>query len=98
MRAWTIEEARRALEFTAEALEQRIDVDCYLDSGNPVRRLVELAARKHALLLVVGTPGGASDQPPSIIASGVSRSAPCPVVVVRHGSRVPHLHLPQDDS
>jgi nucleotide-binding universal stress UspA family protein len=98
VRAWTVEEARRTLEFTADALEQRIDVDCYLDSGNPVRRLVELAARKHALLLVVGTPGGASDQPPSIIASGVSRSAPCPVVVVRHGSRVPHLHLPQDDS
>lgn len=29
----------------------------YLDSGNPVRRSVELAERTRALLLVVGTRG-----------------------------------------
>jgi nucleotide-binding universal stress UspA family protein len=88
---WTPAEARRALELTAAGLSGRVDVDCYLEAGNPVRRLVEFSARKRALLLVVGTRGPASSWPASIVASGVSRSAPCPVVVVPDGAAVPEL-------
>jgi len=90
---WTVDEARRALQLTAEALAHRVDVDAYLDSGNPVRRLVELAERKHALLLVVGTRG----VPASIVASGLSRSAPCPVVIVREAAAVPALDTAHHD-
>jgi nucleotide-binding universal stress UspA family protein len=89
--AWTPEEAQRALELTAEALEHRVEVDCYLDSGNPVRALVELAAHRRALLLVVATRGPGSGRPTSMVASGVSRTAPCPVVIVPEGTHVPDL-------
>jgi len=92
--AWTLEEARRALELTAEALDGRVEVDCYLEAGNPVRRLIEFAARKRALLLVVGTSGLVSNRPASIVASGVSRSAPCPVVVVPEEIAPPDLASP----
>lgn len=92
---WTLEDARTALELTAEALEGRIGVDCYLEAGNPGRRLIEFAARKRALLLVVGVPGPASGRPSSIVASGVARNAPCPVVVVPDGTAVPELESPQ---
>ena len=93
--AWTLEEARQALELTAETLESRTGVDCYLEAGNPVRRLIEFAARKRALLLVVGVRGPISGRPSSIVASGVSRNAPCPVVVVPDGKAVPELEPPQ---
>lgn len=52
--AWTLEVAMRALELTAATLDGRVGVDCYLDAGNPVRRLVEFAARTRVLLIVVG--------------------------------------------
>lgn len=89
--SWTLDEARRTLDLRAEALDGRIEVDCYLEAGNPVRRLVELAARKRALLLVVGTRGPIASRPASIVASGVTRSAPCPVVVVPDGTPIPEL-------
>jgi nucleotide-binding universal stress UspA family protein len=89
--AWALEEAMRALELTAAALESRVGVDCYLDPGNPVRRLVEFAARTRALLLVVGTQAQASGRPPSIVASGLTRAAPCPVVVVPETAPLPEL-------
>jgi nucleotide-binding universal stress UspA family protein len=89
--SWTLDEARRTLELRAEALDGRIDVECYLEAGNPVRRLVEFAARKRALLLVVGTRGPIASRPPSIVASGVARAAPCPVVVVPDGTAIPEL-------
>jgi len=92
--AWTLEEARRTLERTAETLESRVVVDCYLEAGNPIRRLIEFAARKRALLLVVGTNGLVSSRPASIVASGVSRSAPCPVVVVPQEISLPDLDSP----
>jgi nucleotide-binding universal stress UspA family protein len=85
LRALTVPEARRALELTAGALESRVDVDCYLEAGNPIRRLVEFAVRRHTLLLVVGTHPQITGRPSSIVASRVSRSAPCPVVVVPEG-------------
>jgi nucleotide-binding universal stress UspA family protein len=88
---WTPAEARRALELTTAGLLGRVDVDGYLEAGNPVRRLVEFAARKRALLLVVGTRGPASSRPASIVANGVARSAACPVVVVPDGTAVPRL-------
>jgi nucleotide-binding universal stress UspA family protein len=91
LRTWTMDEARRALELTAEALDRRVAVDVYLDSGNPVRRIVELAERKRALILVVGTSTPVPGRPPSITASGVSRSAPCPVVIVPETAPVPAL-------
>jgi len=89
--AWTLEEAMRALELTAASLESRVGVDCYLDAGNPVSRLVEFSARTRALLLVVGTQARASGRPPSIVASGLTRAAPCPVVVVPEAAPVPEL-------
>jgi nucleotide-binding universal stress UspA family protein len=89
--AWTLEEAMRALELTAAALDSRVGVDCYLDAGNPVRRLVEFAARTRALLLVVGANAPSSGRPPSIVASGLSRAAPCPVVVVPEAAPLPEL-------
>jgi nucleotide-binding universal stress UspA family protein len=92
--AWTLEEAMRALELTSAALESRVGVDCYLDAGNPARRLVEFSARTRALLLVVGTHARASGRPPSILASGLIRAAPCPVVVVPEVATLPKLHNP----
>jgi nucleotide-binding universal stress UspA family protein len=89
--AWTMEEARRALEMTADALQHRVPVYVYLDSGNPVRRLVELAERKRALLLVVGTRGPLTGRPSSMVANGLARGAPCPVVVVPETAAVPAL-------
>lgn len=88
---WTPAEAMRVLERTTVGLLGRVDVDYYLEAGNPVRRLVEFAARKRALLLVLGTRGSASSGPASIVANGVSRNAPCPVVVVPDGTAVPEL-------
>lgn len=84
----------RALELTAATVDSRVGVDCYLDAGSPVRRLVEFAARTRALLVVVGTHARASGRPPSIVAGGLTRAAPCPVVVVPEGAPVPEL----DDS
>jgi nucleotide-binding universal stress UspA family protein len=89
-----LDEARRALELTAQMLEHPFGTDCYLDSGNPVQRLIDFAARKRALLLVVGTHGRFSPRPTSIVASGVSRNAPCPVVVVPDGIAVSALSWP----
>jgi nucleotide-binding universal stress UspA family protein len=79
---WTMDDARHTLELMADVLHPRVDVDVYLDSGNPVRRLVELAERKRALLLVVGTGSAPANGPRSIVAGGLARSAPCPLVVV----------------
>ena len=81
----------RALELTAATLDGRVGVDCYLDAGNPVRRLVEFAARTRALLIVVGTHARESGRPPSIVASGLTRAAPCPVVVVPEAAPLPEL-------
>lgn len=89
--AWTLEEAMRALERTAATLDSRVGIDCYLDAGNPVRRLVEFAARTRALLLVVGANAPSSGRPPSIVAGGVARAAPCPVVVVPEAAPLPEL-------
>jgi nucleotide-binding universal stress UspA family protein len=94
---WTLEEARRALELTADTLAGRVAVGCYLDSGNPVRRLAEFAARKDALLLVVGTRAPANARPPSIVASGIARAAPCPLVVVPEAAPVPDLDAGRPD-
>jgi nucleotide-binding universal stress UspA family protein len=88
---WTLEEARTTLELTAEALQGRVPVECHLDSGNPLRRLAEFAARKRALLLVVGTRAPATGRPQSIVASGLARGAPCPLVVVPEVAPVPEL-------
>lgn len=85
---WTLDEAMRALERKAVALEGRIEVDCYLDAGNPVRRLVEFSGRTRPLLLVVGT---RSRTTPSIVASGLMRAAPCPLVVVPEAAPGPEL-------
>jgi nucleotide-binding universal stress UspA family protein len=89
--AWTLEEAMSALALRAVALDSRVGVDCYLDAGNPVRRLVEFAARTRALLLVIGTISPALGRPPSIVASGLIRAAPCPLVVVPEAAPLPEL-------
>lgn len=89
--AWLPEEARRALELAAESLDGDIDVDCILEFGNPMRRLIEFATGARALLLVVGVNGEAAERAPSIVARGVSRRAPCPVVIVPESAAVPAL-------
>ena len=88
---WTPEQARAALELTAATVDGAVDVDCYLEIGNPVRRLTEFARDTRALLLVVGTSTDAADRPASLSARGVARSAPCPVVVVPESAAVPAL-------
>lgn len=88
---WTLEEARTMLELTADGLRDRVAVECHLDSGNPLRRLAEFAARKRALMLVVGTRAPATGRPPSLVASGLARAAPCPLVVVPEAAPVPEL-------
>jgi nucleotide-binding universal stress UspA family protein len=93
--AWTAEEAIDALELTAAAVDAALAVDCHLELGNPARRLVEVAERERALLLVVGTSDDAH-RPPSIVVRGIARSAPCPVVLVRETAPVPRLD-PADD-
>lgn len=92
---WTPDDARAILELTTEALDHPFGVDSYLDSGNPVQSLVELAARKRALLLVVGTNGRLSPRPTSIVAGGIARSASCPVVVVPDGIAASKLGWPE---
>lgn len=82
LQGWTLEEALTALELTARTLDSRVGVDCYVDAGNPIRKLVEFAAQRQALLLVVGTNVSGTGRPPSIVAGGLARAAPCPVVVV----------------
>ncbi len=88
---WTLEEALSALELTARTLDGRVGVDCYVDAGNPVRRLVEFATLTRALLLVVGTNARAQGHPPSIVAGRLIRAAPCPVVVVSETTPVPAI-------
>lgn len=95
-RWWTLGDARRALELTAEKLEARIGVDCVLELGNPTRRLVEVAATRHALLLVVAA-GGGGGNPASIVPAGIARGAPCPVVVVPADIEPPELDAPPSD-
>jgi nucleotide-binding universal stress UspA family protein len=90
-RKWTLEEALSALELTAKTLDDRVEVDCYVDAGNPVRRVVELATLVRALLLVVGTSASANGRPPSIVVGGLGRAAPCPVVVVSESAPVPPI-------
>jgi nucleotide-binding universal stress UspA family protein len=94
--AWTLEEAKRALELNADVVDG-VEVELYVDSGNPVRRLLELAEQKRALLLVVGTPGPRTGRPPSIVASGLSRGARCPVVVVPETASTPSLDALRQD-
>jgi nucleotide-binding universal stress UspA family protein len=94
-RAWTLEEALNSLRRNATKLDDRIEVDCYVDAGNPVRRLVEFAALTQPLLLVVGRNDSATGRIPSIVAGGLVRAAPCPVVVVSDTAPVPLLARPE---
>lgn len=65
------------------------DVDCgaqwLVEVGHPVDRLVAVAEREGASLIVVGSTGPRSSLLGSISAD-VSRRAPCPVVVVAPGA------------
>jgi nucleotide-binding universal stress UspA family protein len=90
-RNWTLEEALSALELTAKTLDERVGVDCYVDAGNPVRRLVRFATLMQPLLLVVGTNASGPGRPASILAGGLIRAAPCPVVVVPGKAPVPPI-------
>jgi nucleotide-binding universal stress UspA family protein len=87
---WTPEEARRALELTAGSLDGDLAVDCILELGHPMRRLIEFARASRALLLVVGA-GEAAGRPPSLVGRGLAKSAPCPVVIVPESAGVPAL-------
>jgi nucleotide-binding universal stress UspA family protein len=65
------------------------DVDCgahwTIEAGHPADRLVAVAAKEAASLIVVGSTGPRSSLLGSISAD-VSRRAPCPVVVVAPGA------------
>jgi nucleotide-binding universal stress UspA family protein len=94
-RRWTLEEALSALELTAKTMDDRVDVDCYVDAGNPVRRVVEFATLVRALLLVVGRSASGKARPLSMVAGGLGRAAPCPVVVVSEHAPVPPIVRPR---
>lgn len=94
-RNWTLEEALSALELTAKTLDERVGVDCYVDAGNPVRRLVRFATLMRPLLLVVGTNAPGPGRPASLLAGGLIRAAPCPVVVVPGKAQVPPIGPPR---
>lgn len=55
------------------------------ESGEPVRKIVEIAAADHADLIVIGTHGrvGRLRALVGSVADGVVRNAPCPVLTVR---------------
>jgi nucleotide-binding universal stress UspA family protein len=85
-----------ALSSIAERLhdltENVADVDCgahwVVEVGHPADRLVAVAEKEAARLLVVGSTGPRSSLLGSISAD-VSRRAPCPVVVVAPGADQP---------
>ena len=75
--------------------ESACEVDCgahwLVEVGHPADRLVAVAEKAAARLLVVGSTGPRSSLLGSISAE-VSRRAPCPVVVVAPGSDLPLTH------
>jgi len=75
--------------------EGATDVDCgaqwLVEVGHPADRLVAVAEKEAASLVVVGSTGPRSSLLGSISAD-VSRRAPCPVVVVAPGAELPLLN------
>jgi nucleotide-binding universal stress UspA family protein len=61
-------------------------LDRRTESGEPVRKIIELAAAENADLIIMGTHGrvGRLRALVGSVAEGVVRSAPCPVLTVRH--------------
>lgn len=57
------------------------------EAGEPLRTIVEVAARERCDLIVMGTHGrvGRLHALVGSVAEGVVRNAPCPVMTVRHG-------------
>lgn len=84
LRASTLEAGAALLQRMAEAVGTRVPIDCHLELGDPVRRLIAVAERTRALALVVGTRGLGALRAAVLgsVAAGVCRQASCPVVVV----------------
>jgi nucleotide-binding universal stress UspA family protein len=83
------EETGAIAERLHQLAESCTEVDCgalwLLDVGEPVDRLIAAAADEKASLIVVGAP----ESRPSLlgsVAAEITRSAPCPVVVVPAGA------------
>lgn len=58
------------------------------ETGEPIRKILEVAQAEHSDLIVLGTHGrvGRLHALVGSVAEGVVRSAPCPVLTVRHTS------------
>lgn len=80
-------EAERAMEEAIAAAESRLGdkLGRRIESGDPVRKIIEVAASEDADMIVLGTHGrvGRLHALVGSVAEGVVRSAPCPVLTVR---------------
>lgn len=77
--------AARLQQLTASATEVDCSAQWLVEVGHPADRLVAVAEKEAASLIVVGSTGPRSSLLGSISAD-VSRRAPCPVVVVAPGA------------
>jgi len=81
-------EAERDLEDAITEARTRLGdrLERRTESGEPVRKILETAAAEQADLIVIGTHGrvGRLRSLVGSVAEGVVRSAPCPVLTVRH--------------
>lgn len=84
-RQWEREAAER-LERMVPADERRGRVDLVTRAGDPVRQIIGYAAEQNADLIVLGTHGRGpvAHMLMGSVAERVVRSAPCPVLTVRH--------------
>jgi universal stress protein A len=80
-------EARTALVATAAELAPPVPVEAIVRLGRAWREIVDLAARRHADLLLVPTQGDARRGPAFLgsVAEKIVHHAPCPVLVLREG-------------
>jgi nucleotide-binding universal stress UspA family protein len=82
------DQAERAMEAAIAAAKGKLGerLDRRAESGEPIRRILETATEAHADLIVLGTHGrvGRLHSLVGSVTEGVVRSAPCPVLTVRH--------------
>jgi len=85
------EAAQKRLDAAAaEVPVEGLEMETVLENGTPSERLVEVAEREHADLVVLGTRGlsGLRHLLLGSTASAVVRGAPCPVLTVHPGDEV----------
>ena len=83
------ERAHQELKKLVEHLPHiKAQADLYVTRGHPAEKIVEVAAREKADLIVMGTHGtsGLSHALLGSVTDKVLHRAPCPVLVVRHSA------------